>query len=856
MSDSVPTTAAGWTRNAIHEINSGELSDARQMLAAALRLDPTYEAAWIWFGSIAENDEERRYCYQKALEIDPNSVVADRLAQIKTTESSAPPELADLEAPPLPEEFGGSQFEPEPSKRRWWPLVTIGAIVLGALLVGLWFLWPRSDQLGEPVYIAFVAGMTGPVATSSLEMQRGLDVYIDYVNENGGVNGRAVEFVTFDDGDNAEKAVEVANEIVADGRFVAVIGHRSSTASIAAAPIYAAASIPMISPTSTADALTEDCNVCFRTVFNNSTQGEMIASYIRGVLDIDSAVIVAEDSSYGSSLASGFATVFDDGGGSIEETYLLPADPTAADAIAETARAIAEQHPDTLIFLSLSAEVAQPVLIAFREAGIENPLFGGDSVSSHVFLDAVNQQTGLTGSQSATWGLYASSPVFLDSLTGEAVRLAARFLDVYGDPPSWRSLTTADAGVAVVHGLSSMGEDLDNLSIDQQRAAILESWQAMDSSATSIPSFIGPLYFDATHSASRPVAVGISAGSIYNSALRQLVPRTEQLLQLNPDIETIRVGDHEFAVKRVVLTGVDFSLIRDLDTVAETFYADFFIWFKYFGDDDAVDILLTNISDPQTLTVTEVRSTEVDGEKYKVFRVTGTFTSPLDFRSFPFDTQALRVLVQNQTLTQQELVYAIDSDFLEVPPAERLQSGNNATTSINQINNWQINSLNAFAGSVGTTSSLGDPTVAVATVGVEFSQVAVGIQIGRNVDQFLLKNLLPLVLLLAITYISLFFSHDQTTERVSFGITGVLTGAVLLSTVVSVLPDVGYTVAIEWAFYAFILLSALCILVALIGGRLNEAKQISEMRTLDLAARIGYPVLVALVVLAYWIVYA
>ncbi|MEZ4504794.1 MAG: hypothetical protein R2848_02765 [Thermomicrobiales bacterium] len=156
---------------------------------------------------------------------------------------------------------------------------------------------------------------------------------------------------------------------------------------------------------------------------------------------------------------------------------------------------------------------------------------------------------------------------------------------------------------------------------------------------------------------------------------------------------------------------------------------------------------------------------------------------------------------------------------------------------------------------MGTSSNLGDPESLRRRVRARVFQVGVTIDIGRNVGQFLLKNLLPLVLLLAITYISLFFSHDQTTERVSFGITGVLTGAVLLSTVVSVLPDVGYTVAIEWAFYAFILLSALCILVALIGGKLNEAKQISEVRTLDLAARIGYPLLVGVVVLGYWYFY-
>ncbi len=80
------------------------------MLTAALRLDPDYETAWIWFASIAHDDAERRYCYERAMEINPSSVVADRLARMRTTVSTPPSELADMEAPPLPEEFGGEHL--------------------------------------------------------------------------------------------------------------------------------------------------------------------------------------------------------------------------------------------------------------------------------------------------------------------------------------------------------------------------------------------------------------------------------------------------------------------------------------------------------------------------------------------------------------------------------------------------------------------------------------------------------------------------------------------------------------------------------------------------------------------------
>jgi branched-chain amino acid transport system substrate-binding protein len=855
VSDSTPTTAAGWTRNAIQEINSGEVSDARLMLAAALRIDPDYETAWIWFASVANDDAERRYCYERALAINPSSVVADRLARLRTTDTTLPPELDDLQAPPLPEEFGGEHVA-EKAGRPWVPLAAIAAILLGTLIAGIWLLWPRDDLGGNPIYIAFAAGLSGSGAESAVEMQRGLQVYVDYANSNGGIQGRPIQIVSFDDRDNPEIAVEVANQIVADDRFVAVVGHRLSSTSLAAAPIYSAAGLPMITPTATADDVTANCEWCFRTVFDNSTQGKMIASYVLGILDVDNTVVVSEESDYGASLANGFTSVFEEAGGTISAQYVLPADVSqAGDSIQQAAEEIARNHDaGTVILLATGSGLGESALIALRDAGVEATIFGSDSSSSPFFLQQVNAASDAAGGGVVTDGFYASAPLFIDSLSGDSVRLAARIQEKYGDMPTWRSFTSADAGVAIVYGLQSSGTGVGGMSLSQQRAMIRDQWLALDSPENSIPAFVGPLYFDTNRTAPRPVAIGIASGDLFDSASRQ-IELASAVVDTSSNEQTIEIGGTTFVVQRVVQSGVDFNLIRDLNTVAETFYADFFVWFKYYGDDDAADVVYTNIADPQTLTIDEVRSTEVDGQKYKVYRVTGTFTSPLNFHAFPFDSQDLMVHFQNRTLPSYQLVYAIDSDFMNIPVSDRLSVGGNATESINQINNWHTNDLQAFAGSVGTSSNLGDPEVKSATQGIEFSQVGVTINISRNVGQFLLKNLLPLVLLLAITYISLFFSHDQTTERVSFGITGVLTGAVLLSSVISVLPDVGYTVAIEWAFYGFILLSALCILVALIGGRLNEAKQISEMRTLDIGARIGYPILVGLGVLGYWVIY-
>ena len=79
---------------------------------------------------------------------------------------------------------------------------------------------------------------------------------------------------------------------------------------------------------------------------------------------------------------------------------------------------------------------------------------------------------------------------------------------------------------------------------------------------------------------------------------------------------------------------------------------------------------------------------------------------------------------------------------------------------------------------------------------VQFSKFVTEITMQRDVRGFLLKNLMPLVLLALVTYLALFFSPEQAGARVGFAVTSILTAAVLLENVTGPL-DVGYTVAIE-----------------------------------------------------------
>ncbi len=85
---------------------------------------------------------------------------------------------------------------------------------------------------------------------------------------------------------------------------------------------------------------------------------------------------------------------------------------------------------------------------------------------------------------------------------------------------------------------------------------------------------------------------------------------------------------------------------------------------------------------------------------------------------------------------------------------------------------------------------------------------------------------------------------------------GRLTGAVTLASVTNSLPSVGYTVAVEWAYYAFIALSASMMLLTLIGRHLQEQRRLASLRRLQTFARTFFAVYVAVTIVADVIAFA
>lgn len=170
-----------------------------------------------------------------------------------------------------------------------------------AVVVGL----AGSAMAAETIKIGVAGPMTGAVKQYGDMVQEGVVTAVEVINAAGGVNGKMLETVLYDDACEPKQAVTVANKIVSDGvKFV--VGHVCSGSTIPAADIYDAEGIVMITPSATSPVLTEAKarNSIFRTIGRDDQQGPIAAQYIIDKGKWKKVAVLHDKQSYGQGVAT------------------------------------------------------------------------------------------------------------------------------------------------------------------------------------------------------------------------------------------------------------------------------------------------------------------------------------------------------------------------------------------------------------------------------------------------------------------------------------------------------------------------------------------------------------------------
>jgi hypothetical protein len=113
------------------------------------------------------------------------------------------------------------------------------------------------------------------------------------------------------------------------------------------------------------------------------------------------------------------------------------------------------------------------------------------------------------------------------------------------------------------------------------------------------------------------------------------------------------LANPSFGGPATVKVGFVISEIRDYQITDGSYSADFFMSFTA---DKAIPKLHPVFTNGHDLTCTSV----VDVDTFRFYRCTGTFTSPIDLRSYPFDTQILDINVEDAVYGVDTIVFVAD----------------------------------------------------------------------------------------------------------------------------------------------------------------------------------------------------
>lgn len=183
-----------------------------------------------------------------------------------------------------------------------------------------------SDDPNAPIYFAWYGPLTGDNKQYGDTEKVAVELALEKINdENGGVlGGRKIEVEFFDDKNDAKEAVTIANKIIGEEKYVAVIGGFGSTASMAAAPLYEEAQIINYSPTASHADYSALGDYIFRNTATQQIETTAYADYVYDEMGIRSVAILNVNDDWGNNIANIFTEAFEAKGGEVvnRESYI------------------------------------------------------------------------------------------------------------------------------------------------------------------------------------------------------------------------------------------------------------------------------------------------------------------------------------------------------------------------------------------------------------------------------------------------------------------------------------------------------------------------------------------------------
>lgn len=279
----------------------------------------------------------------------------------------------------------------------------------------------------DKILVGNSAATSGAFAPIGLPFIHGIEAYFAYINENGGVDGRSIEMIHYDDEFDPALTSQYLERLVYEDEIFSLVGHFGSPCIAATLldiedsgipAVYFAGGVADLYSTDDPDRNIYPVQPIY------SYEGKIMAAYGVGYFDAKNVGVIYTNNEAG---IDAYNAIVEQLGTYADVTIVAEESvpPGLTDATAQVLK-VKEASPDVIIIPSLSAELA-PVLKTMEQQGLSNtPIVTTYSNVSSTFVDTN----------------YAEAPATMDNLYGLG------WVDLEGNPEQWELFTSymEDAG--------------------------------------------------------------------------------------------------------------------------------------------------------------------------------------------------------------------------------------------------------------------------------------------------------------------------------------------------------------------------------------------------------------------------
>jgi len=303
----------------------------------------------------------------------------------------------------------------------------------------------EAQQKKEKLTIAMVNPLTGDAATYGVSHKNGLEMAFAEINKAGGVKGRELELVTYDDAGDPKQSAAGAQKFADQKNVLAITGSCLSSNTLAMVPITDRAHLPHSAVSSSTPKLSGRSRYFFRMAVQDAQVGILMADLLHQKLKVKKVAVLYPNNDYGKGLTEAIEGKLKQYGVAVVSSQAYLATDKDYSSLLTRVKA------GDVDALALAGTYTDSALITkqARAIGFTKPIVGGTGLYSPQFIEIAG---------SASEGAYLLGAFVVTNPDPAVQAFIKKYKAQYGAEPDTFAALGYDQGYVLKAALEKAGE--------------------------------------------------------------------------------------------------------------------------------------------------------------------------------------------------------------------------------------------------------------------------------------------------------------------------------------------------------------------------------------------------------------